>query len=73
MATEVKNNVSYLDNVCSNHMTRDKSIVIDLGEFIKTDVKMGNGVITHAQELDTIGVQTKQGTKFIHDFYLFLI
>lgn len=48
-------------------MTRDRFIFIDLDESIKTEVKMGNGVIFQAQGLGTIGVQTKQGMKFICD------
>ncbi|XP_071913903.1 uncharacterized protein [Coffea arabica] len=67
ITTEVKNNMWYIDSGCSNHMTRDRSIFIDLDKSIKTEVKMGNGVIVQAQGLGTIGVQIRQGMKFIHD------
>lgn len=67
MAYEVKNDVWYLDSGCSNHMTRDKSCFVNLDESVKTEVKMGNGAVTRAHGLGTIGVQTKEDTKFIHD------
>ena len=67
MATECKEDVWFLDSGCSNHMTRDRSRFVDLDESIKTQVKMGNGVIVQAQGLGTIGVQTKRGKKFIDE------
>ncbi|KAL3534238.1 hypothetical protein ACH5RR_002699 [Cinchona calisaya] len=60
MATECKENVWFLDSGCSNHMIKDKSRFVELDEFIKTQVKMGNGVVVQAQGLGTIGVQNKR-------------
>ena len=67
MANEVKNDLWYLDSSCSNYIIRDKYILVDLDESIKTKEKIGNEVIAQVQGLGTIGAQTKQGTKFICD------
>ena len=72
MATKVKNNTWYFNSSCSNYITRDKSIFVDLDEFTKIEVKIKNGVIIQAQGLETIGVQTKQGMKFIHNVLFIL-
>ena len=59
MASEIKNDVWYLDNGYSNHKTSDKFIFVDLVEFVKIEMKIENEFIAQAQGLGTIGVQTK--------------
>ncbi|KAA8541944.1 hypothetical protein F0562_023096 [Nyssa sinensis] len=40
--TETKNDVWFLDSGCSNHMTSNKSIFLDMDASINSQVKMGN-------------------------------
>ncbi|KAK3018020.1 hypothetical protein RJ639_004740 [Escallonia herrerae] len=60
----------FLDSGCSNHMAREKSIFLDMDSAVNTKVKLGNGTIVQTQGKGTIGVQTKQGTRFIGDVLL---
>lgn len=69
-ASEHKNDVWYLNSGCSNHRTSDKSIFLDMNTSICSQVKMGNGVLVNTKGKGTIRVETKKGTKFIHDMLL---
>ncbi|KAK2996036.1 hypothetical protein RJ640_002196 [Escallonia rubra] len=69
-ATEKNDEMWFLDSGCSNHMAREKSIFLDMDSTVNTKVKLGNGSIVQAQGKGTIGVQTKQGTRFIRDVLL---
>uniref|UniRef100_A0A5B7B4M6 Retrovirus-related Pol polyprotein from transposon TNT 1-94 n=1 Tax=Davidia involucrata TaxID=16924 RepID=A0A5B7B4M6_DAVIN len=69
-ASEHKNDVWYLDSGCSNHMTGDKSIFLDMDTSINSQVRMGNGALVCAKGKGTIGVETKKGTKLIQDVLL---
>lgn len=69
-ASEQKNDVWFLDSGCSNHMTGDKDVFVDIDTTINSQVKMGNGALVHVKGKGTIGVQTNKGAKFIHDVLL---
>ncbi|KAK3007967.1 hypothetical protein RJ639_014055 [Escallonia herrerae] len=69
-ATEKNDEMWFLDSGCSNHMAREKSLFLDMDSTINTKVKLGNGTIVQAQGKGSIGVQTKQGTRFIRDVLL---
>ncbi|KAL6317123.1 hypothetical protein AAG906_029875 [Vitis piasezkii] len=66
---EKKNNVWFLDNGCTNHMTGNKNIFLDMDTTINSQVKMGNGDLVNVKRKDTIGIQTKVGTKHIEMFF----
>lgn len=56
-ATEKKNDVWwFLDSGCSNHMTSNKSIFLDMDTSINSQVKMGNEALVQVQGKDTIGI-----------------
>ncbi|KAK3006696.1 hypothetical protein RJ639_017590 [Escallonia herrerae] len=69
-ATEKNDEMWFLDSGCSNHMAREKSLFLDKDSTVNTKVKLGNGTIVQAQGKGLIGVQTKQGTRFIRDVLL---
>ncbi|KAK2969370.1 hypothetical protein RJ640_000642 [Escallonia rubra] len=69
-ATEKNDEMWFLDSGCSNHMAREKSIFLDMDSTVNTKMKLGNGSIVQAQGKGTIGIQTKQGTRFIRDVLL---
>ncbi|KAK3035077.1 hypothetical protein RJ639_032579 [Escallonia herrerae] len=69
-ATEKNDEMWFLDSGCSNHMAREKSLFLDMDSTVNTKVKLGNGTIVQAQGKGSIGVQTKQGTRFIRDVLL---
>ncbi|RVW40547.1 Retrovirus-related Pol polyprotein from transposon TNT 1-94 [Vitis vinifera] len=73
MVVEKKNNVWFLDNGCTNHMTGNKNIFLDMDTTINSQVKMGNGDLVNVKRKDTIGIQTKVGTKHIRDVLLVLV
>ncbi|XP_058185851.1 uncharacterized protein LOC131303080 [Rhododendron vialii] len=45
VASEYKNEVWYLDSGCSNHMTGDQSIFLNMDTLAGSQVKMGNGAL----------------------------
>ncbi|KAL6347263.1 hypothetical protein AAG906_013699 [Vitis piasezkii] len=65
-----KNNVWFLDNGCTNHMIGNKNIFLDMDTTINSQVKMGNGDLVNVKGKDTVGIQTKVGTKYIRDVLL---
>ncbi|KAI5427655.1 hypothetical protein KIW84_032892 [Lathyrus oleraceus] len=60
-------NVWYLYSGCSNHMTGKKEAFINIDSSFGLKVKLGNGEHVEVKGKDSIGVTTKQGSKFIHD------
>ncbi|KAL6321416.1 hypothetical protein AAG906_016515 [Vitis piasezkii] len=44
-----KNNVWFLDNGCTNHMTGNKNIFLDTDTTINSQVKMGNGDLVNVK------------------------
>ncbi|RVW55367.1 Retrovirus-related Pol polyprotein from transposon TNT 1-94 [Vitis vinifera] len=59
-----------LDSGCTNHMTGNKNIFLDMDTTINSQVKMGNGDLVNVKGKGTIGIQTKVGTKYIRDVLL---
>ncbi len=62
-----KNDTWFLDSGCSNHMTPEKEIFIDIDTSFSSKVKMGNGVVVDVKGNGIVGVETKRGLKQIHD------
>ena len=60
---EKKNNVWFLDNGCTNHMTGNKTIFLDMDTTINSQVKMGNGDLVNVKGKCIVVIQTKVGTK----------
>ena len=58
-AAEKKNNVWFLDSGCTNHMTGNKNILLDMDTTINSQVKMGNGDLVNVKGKGTVGIQTK--------------
>ncbi|KAF8394079.1 hypothetical protein HHK36_020284 [Tetracentron sinense] len=48
-ASEQRNDVWYLDSGCSNHMTGDQSIFVNMNTFSNSQVRMRNGVLVQAK------------------------
>ncbi|KAF8377139.1 hypothetical protein HHK36_030512 [Tetracentron sinense] len=69
-SSEKRNDVWYLDSGCSNHMTGDQSIFVNMNTFSNSQVRMGNGVLVQAKGKGTIAIETKKGTKYIQDVLL---
>nr|XP_043631608.1 uncharacterized protein LOC122603059 [Erigeron canadensis] len=69
-ATVNKTDIWFLDNGCSNHMTGDESILVNIDTTIKSHVKMGNGAVVQVKGKGKIPVETKRGTKYINDVLL---
>ncbi|KAK3007873.1 hypothetical protein RJ639_014795 [Escallonia herrerae] len=67
-ATKKNDEMWFLDSGCSNHMAREKSLFLNIDSTVNTKVKLG--IVVQAQGKGTIGVQTKQGTRFIRDVLL---
>ncbi|KAK3000358.1 hypothetical protein RJ639_021395 [Escallonia herrerae] len=68
--TEHKRDVWFLDSGCSNHMAGNESLFLDMDSTFKSQVKLGNGALVEAKGKGTIGVQTKEGDRFIRDVLL---
>ena len=64
---EQKNKVWFLNSGCTNHMTNNKNIFLDIDITINSQVKMGNGDLVNVKRKDTVGIQTKVGTNYIRE------
>ncbi|RVX02190.1 hypothetical protein CK203_025290 [Vitis vinifera] len=62
-AAEQKNNVWFLDSGCTNHMTGNKNIFLNMDTTINSQVKMGNGDLVNVKGKCIVVIQTKVGTK----------
>jgi len=56
-----------IDNGCTSHMSRDEKLFNQLDKTVKTNVKLGNDDVVGAQGKGSMAVQTKEGSKYIHD------
>jgi hypothetical protein len=65
--SEEKNDTWFLDSGCSNHMTSEKEIFVDIDTSFNSKVKMGNGAVVEVKGKGSAGVETKRGLKEIHD------
>jgi len=64
---EKKNDTWFLDSGCSNHMTPEKEIFIDIDTSFNSKVKMRNGAVVDVKGKCSVGVETKRRLKQIHD------
>ncbi|XP_020266700.1 uncharacterized protein LOC109842207 [Asparagus officinalis] len=60
----------YIENGCSNHMTANRSLLIDLDISYLGSVKMGNGNIVKSEGKGILAVNTKKGKRYIKDVML---
>jgi hypothetical protein len=65
--SEKKNNIWFLDSGCSNHMTPEKEIFLDIDTSFHSKVKMGNGAVVDVKGKGNVGVETKRGLKKIRE------
>ncbi|CAN6562150.1 unnamed protein product [Malus baccata var. baccata] len=66
--TDVKvNNSWYIDSGCSNHMTGDESLLVNVQRNLTSKVKMGTGEIVQVAGKGTLVIETKLGRKHIQE------
>jgi hypothetical protein len=63
---EKKNETWFLDSGCSNHMTPEKEIFLDIDTSFPSKVKMENDAMVDVKGKGNVGVETKRGLKKIH-------
>lgn len=60
VATVEKNkDIWYIDSECSNHMTAQESLLINIDREFTGKVKMGNGQLVSATGRGTLVIETK--------------
>ncbi|CAL9010602.1 unnamed protein product, partial [Prunus brigantina] len=70
-ATDVKVNHSwYIDSGCSNHMTGDEGLLVNIQRNLNSKVKMGTGEVVPVAGKGTLVIKTKLGKKHIHEVML---
>ncbi|CAL8133188.1 unnamed protein product [Prunus armeniaca] len=70
-ATDVKVNHSwYIDSGCSNHMTRDEGLLLNIQRDLTSKVKIGTGEVVPVAGKGTLVIKTKLGKKNIHEVML---
>ncbi|CAL2238905.1 unnamed protein product [Prunus armeniaca] len=70
-ATDVKVNHSwYIDSGCSNHMTGDEGLLVNIQRDLTSKVKMGTGEVVPVAGKGTLVIKTKLGKKHIHEVML---
>ncbi|XP_016651518.1 PREDICTED: uncharacterized protein LOC107881689 [Prunus mume] len=70
-ATDVKVNHSwYIDSGCSNHMTGDERLLVNIQRNLTSKVKMGTGEIVPVAGKGTLVIDTKLGRKHIQEVML---
>ena len=71
--TDVKvNNSWYIDSGCSNHMTGDERLLVNVQKNLTSKVKMGTGEIVQVAGKGTLVIETKLGRKHIQEVMLVL-
>ncbi|KAI5312848.1 hypothetical protein L3X38_042022 [Prunus dulcis] len=69
--TDVKmSNSWYVDSGCSNHMTGDERLLIDIRRDVTSKVKMGTGETVQVAGKGTLVIETKTGRKHIQEVML---
>ncbi|CAL9003906.1 unnamed protein product [Prunus brigantina] len=64
------NNSWYVDSGCSNHMTGDEGLLIDIRRDVTSKVKMGTGETVQVAGKGTLVIETKTGRKHIQEVML---
>ena len=69
--TQVKvNNTWYIDSGCSNHMTGNENLLMNVSRNLNARVKMGTGEVVSVAGIGTFVIETKMGRKHIHEVML---
>ncbi|KAI5355014.1 hypothetical protein L3X38_007909 [Prunus dulcis] len=70
-AAMVKNNgVWYVDSACSNHMTSQASLLVNIDTKVTAKVKMVTGDLVEATGKGTLVIDTKAGPRYIKEVML---
>ncbi|CAL2234947.1 unnamed protein product [Prunus armeniaca] len=64
------NNSWYVDSGCSNHMTGDERLLIDIRRDVTSKVKIGTGETVQVAGKGTLVIETKTGRKHIQEVML---
>ncbi|WJX25474.1 hypothetical protein P8452_14509 [Trifolium repens] len=67
-----KLNVWYFDSGCSNHMTGNRSILIDFDECLNTKIKLANNEFIMAEGIGNVRVQMSNGKKAVIEKVLYV-
>ncbi|CAL9007164.1 unnamed protein product [Prunus brigantina] len=62
--------VWFVDSACSNHMTSQESVLINIDRSVTCKVKMGTGDLVQATGKGTLLVETQHGRRYIHEVLL---
>ncbi|KAI5343130.1 hypothetical protein L3X38_011006 [Prunus dulcis] len=62
--------VWFVDSACSNHMTSQESLLINLDKSVTCKVKMGTGDLVQATGKGTLVVETRKGRRYINEVLL---
>ncbi|KAI5312593.1 hypothetical protein L3X38_041766 [Prunus dulcis] len=62
--------VWFVDSACSNHMTSQESVLINIDRTVTCKVKMGTGDLVQATGKGTLMVETQHGRRYIHEVLL---
>lgn len=73
IVTDVKvNHSGYIDNGCSNHITGDERLLVNIQRNLTSKVKMGTGEIVQVARKRTLVIETKLRRKHIQEVMLVL-
>ncbi|KAM1111108.1 hypothetical protein ACFX13_010490 [Malus domestica] len=62
--------VWFVDSACSNHMTSQESVLINIDRYVSCKVKMGTGDLVQATGKCTLVVETQHGKRYINEVLL---
>ncbi|KAI5333988.1 hypothetical protein L3X38_024121 [Prunus dulcis] len=62
--------VWFVDSTCSNHMTSQESVLINIDRTVTCKVKMGIGDLVQATRKGILVVETQHGRRYIHEVLL---
>ncbi|KAI5328021.1 hypothetical protein L3X38_027417 [Prunus dulcis] len=65
-----RESVWFVDSACSNHMTSQESLLINLDKSVTCKVKMGTGDLVQATGKGTLVVETRKGRRYINEVLL---
>ncbi|KAB2620734.1 hypothetical protein D8674_037714 [Pyrus ussuriensis x Pyrus communis] len=64
------NNTWYIDSGCSNHMTGNENLLVNVSRNLNAKVKMGTGEVVSVAGIGTLVIETKMGRKHIQEVML---
>ncbi|KAK2373515.1 hypothetical protein QL285_074546 [Trifolium repens] len=67
-----KSDVWYFDSGCSNHMTGNRSILIDFDECLSTKIKLANNESIKAEGIGNVRIQMSNGKKAVIEKVLYV-